>query len=98
MSRLDDLLMIISFLAFTEQNLGGPTPKELVKLLDQCDICQSQNSTPCISPSPSIMGGSLQRPGHEIMHGISVPNIDSLESLEERGAVGGVDKSQVTSL
>ncbi|XP_060588703.1 BTB/POZ domain-containing protein KCTD3-like isoform X1 [Ruditapes philippinarum] len=75
----------------TEQNLGGPTPKELVKLLDQCDICQSQNSTPCISPSPSIIGGSIQRPCLDLVHGISVPNI---EHLEEQGAAGGIEKSQ----
>lgn len=81
-----------------DQTLGGPTAKELVKLLDQCDICQSQSSTPCISPSPSIMGGTLQRPGGDVVHGISVPNMDSIENLEERGAVGGVEKSQVTSL
>ncbi|EZA55758.1 BTB/POZ domain-containing protein KCTD3 [Ooceraea biroi] len=34
---------------------GGPTPEELWKLLDQCDLSNSHCSTPCISPSPSLI-------------------------------------------
>ncbi|XP_028048054.1 BTB/POZ domain-containing protein KCTD3 isoform X1 [Monomorium pharaonis] len=34
---------------------GGPTPEELWKLLDQCDLSNSHCSTPCISPSPSLL-------------------------------------------
>ena len=85
--------------SFTEGELGGPTPQELVKLLDQCDISQSLNSTPCVSPSPSIIGSSYS---HRLAHqgqgllGLSesVPNLEVLET--EEGAVGGHDSSQVT--
>lgn len=38
------------------QKSGGPTPKELLRLLDQCDLCNSHCSTPCISPCPSLLG------------------------------------------
>lgn len=38
------------------QKNGGPTPKELLRLLDQCDLCNSHCSTPCISPCPSLLG------------------------------------------
>lgn len=31
-------------------NGGGPTPEELIQLLDQCDISNSLCSTPCMSP------------------------------------------------
>ncbi|XP_024881457.1 BTB/POZ domain-containing protein KCTD3 isoform X1 [Temnothorax curvispinosus] len=34
---------------------GGPTPEELWKLLDQCELSNSHCSTPCISPSPSLL-------------------------------------------
>ncbi|XP_017776819.1 PREDICTED: BTB/POZ domain-containing protein KCTD3 isoform X2 [Nicrophorus vespilloides] len=33
---------------------GGPTPEELLRLLDQCDLSNSLCSTPCMSPSPSL--------------------------------------------
>jgi hypothetical protein len=33
---------------------GGPTPAELVRQLDQCELTNSRCSTPCISPSPSL--------------------------------------------
>ncbi|ESO87705.1 hypothetical protein LOTGIDRAFT_179235 [Lottia gigantea] len=41
-----------------EQKLtkGGPSPEELVHLLDQCDLSSSRSSTPCISPAPSLIG------------------------------------------
>lgn len=77
--------------------LGGPTPEELVKLLDQYDISHSLNSTPCISPSPSIIGGSNCRGlPHQGLLGLtgSVPNLELVES-EEGGAVGGQESSQV---
>ncbi|KAK9497590.1 hypothetical protein O3M35_004289 [Rhynocoris fuscipes] len=35
------------------QTAGGPTPKELLRILDQCELCNSHCSTPCISPSQS---------------------------------------------
>lgn len=38
----------------TEQPIiGGPTPDELIRLLDQCDLSNSLCSTPCMSPCPS---------------------------------------------
>jgi len=41
---------------------GGPTPQELVRQLDQCELTQgSRCSTPCLSPSPSLPPGSLLR-------------------------------------
>ena len=41
---------------------GGPTPEELWKLLDQCDLSNSHSSTPRISPCPSLIstGPSLK--------------------------------------
>lgn len=39
---------------------GGPTPEELWKLLDQCDLSNSHCSTPCISPCPSLAGVSAR--------------------------------------
>jgi len=38
---------------------GGPTPEELLKLLDQCDLSNSHCSTPCISPSTSLFGSAV---------------------------------------
>ncbi|XP_073999721.1 BTB/POZ domain-containing protein KCTD3 isoform X2 [Rhodnius prolixus] len=40
------------------QTAGGPTPRELLRILDQCDLCNSHCSTPCISPSQSTHGSS----------------------------------------
>lgn len=36
---------------------GGPSGAELLQLLDQCDLSSSRCSTPCISPSPSLLIG-----------------------------------------
>ncbi|CAH1365369.1 hypothetical protein MTP99_001641 [Tenebrio molitor] len=33
---------------------GGPSPEELLQMLDQCDLSNSLCSTPCMSPLPSI--------------------------------------------
>lgn len=38
---------------------GGPSPQELLKLLDQCDLSNSHCSTPCISPSPSLLSSAV---------------------------------------
>ncbi|XP_014218639.1 BTB/POZ domain-containing protein KCTD3 isoform X2 [Copidosoma floridanum] len=38
-----------------KESSGGPTPEELWKLLDQCDLSNSHCSTPSISPSPSLI-------------------------------------------
>ncbi|XP_077520750.1 BTB/POZ domain-containing protein KCTD3 isoform X2 [Amblyomma americanum] len=37
---------------------GGPSHAELLRLLEQCDLTNSRCSTPCISPSPSLLGGA----------------------------------------
>lgn len=41
-------------LFLVEKTNGGPTPEELLRLLDQCDLSNSLCSTPCMSPSPSL--------------------------------------------
>jgi len=33
---------------------GGPSPSELLRQLDSCELTNSRCSTPCISPSPSL--------------------------------------------
>ncbi|KAJ3650125.1 hypothetical protein Zmor_021833 [Zophobas morio] len=33
---------------------GGPSPEELLQMLDQCDLSNSLCSTPCMSPLPSV--------------------------------------------
>ncbi len=38
----------------TVHQAGGPTARELVRLLDHCDLTNSRPATPCISPSPSL--------------------------------------------
>lgn len=102
-----DITTALELMASAEENndkhLGGPTPKELVKLLDQCDISQSLNSTPCISPSPSIMAGILPQQSHDC-HGLSasVPNVDfgerEVSGGGSEGRVAKVNKSQITRI
>jgi len=46
-------------LEFFHKNLstcgeGGPTPQELIRQLEQCELTSSRCSTPCLSPSPSL--------------------------------------------
>lgn len=43
------------------QTSGGPTPEELLKLLDQCDLSNSHSSTPCLSPCPLQAGHTAAR-------------------------------------
>uniref|UniRef100_U5EQL8 Putative seta binding protein sb1 n=1 Tax=Corethrella appendiculata TaxID=1370023 RepID=U5EQL8_9DIPT len=38
-----------------QKQSGGPTPGELIRLLDQCDLSNSHCSTPCMSPCPSTI-------------------------------------------
>jgi len=42
----------------TVHHTGGPTARELVRLLDHCDLTNSRPATPSISPSPSLMPSS----------------------------------------
>lgn len=39
---------------------GGPSPHEMIRLLDQCDLTNSHSSTPCISPSIGNVGTSAR--------------------------------------
>ncbi|XP_054709521.1 BTB/POZ domain-containing protein KCTD3-like [Uloborus diversus] len=39
---------------------GGPSPHEMIRLLDQCDLTNSHCSTPCISPSVANIGPSVR--------------------------------------
>ncbi|KAF8784941.1 BTB/POZ domain-containing protein KCTD3 [Argiope bruennichi] len=39
---------------------GGPSPLEMIRLLDQCDLTNSHCSTPCISPSVGNAGTSTR--------------------------------------
>lgn len=50
----NEFINIISCISITDVS-GGPTPEELWKLLDQCDLSNSHSSTPCISPCPSLI-------------------------------------------
>ncbi|XP_013402307.1 BTB/POZ domain-containing protein KCTD3 [Lingula anatina] len=79
---------------------GGPTPTELIKLLDECDLSSSRCSTPCISPSPSLLGPRGDTPYIKAsnlslisMHGINGANSNG-EPVQ--GAVGGFVGYQVT--
>lgn len=38
-----------------ESTVGGPTPDELMHLVDQCDLSNSRSTTPSVSPSPYVM-------------------------------------------
>ncbi|XP_005106240.1 BTB/POZ domain-containing protein KCTD3 [Aplysia californica] len=61
-----------------DQREGGPTASELVRLLEQVDLSSSRCSTPCVSPSSSILVG----PG-------SLPLSSQPISGSTLGAVGG---------
>lgn len=34
---------------------GGPSPEELMRMFDQCDLSNSRCTTPSVSPSPSLL-------------------------------------------
>ncbi|KAJ8963275.1 hypothetical protein NQ318_018742 [Aromia moschata] len=44
----------LSYKTDVDKTNGGPSPEELLRMLDQCDISNSLCSTPCMSPSPSL--------------------------------------------
>ncbi|XP_018563863.1 BTB/POZ domain-containing protein KCTD3 isoform X1 [Anoplophora glabripennis] len=44
----------LSYKTDLDKTNGGPSPEELLRMLDQCDISNSLCSTPCMSPSPSL--------------------------------------------
>jgi hypothetical protein len=63
-TQMWDLTTALEFFANGEPTAGagGPSPQELVRQLDQCELTQgSRCSTPCLSPSPSLPPASLLR-------------------------------------
>ncbi|KAF7990909.1 hypothetical protein HCN44_000714 [Aphidius gifuensis] len=61
--------------------IGGPTPEELWKLLDHCDLSNSHCSTPCISPCPSAISMSCPR--------LKASNIQFLNQSQNAEQVAG---------
>ncbi|XP_044265380.1 BTB/POZ domain-containing protein KCTD3 [Tribolium madens] len=49
-----DLTTALDLAYKTTDLVGGPSPEELLQMLDQCDLSNSLCSTPCMSPLPSI--------------------------------------------
>ena len=39
---------------------GGPTPQELVRQLEQCELTNSRSNTPCLSPCPSLTSSQIK--------------------------------------
>ena len=39
---------------------GGPTPQELVRQLEQCELTNSRCNTPCLSPCPSLTSSQIK--------------------------------------
>jgi len=63
-TQMWDLTTALEFFAKGEptKGVGGPTPQELVRQLDQCELTQgSRCSTPCLSPCPSLPPASVVR-------------------------------------
>lgn len=56
---------------------GGPTPEELWKLLDQCDLSNSYCSTPCISPCPSVIEAGTKIKASNVLFLNQSHNVDS---------------------
>lgn len=48
----------VCIICAADQAIGGPSPDELLRLLDQCDLSNSLCSTPCMSPSPSLVAAA----------------------------------------
>ncbi|KAL5008364.1 hypothetical protein ScPMuIL_013945 [Solemya velum] len=87
----------------TESPVCGPTPTELVKQLDQCDLSSSRGSTPCVSPSPSVMvgPGSLSLPLvlRNRIWGLHTGSQHNLDTTGLSNQTGGADSSvQVTKI
>ncbi|CAG5127066.1 unnamed protein product [Candidula unifasciata] len=67
---------------------AGPTAAELVRLLEQVDLSASRCSTPCVSPSPSVLVG----PGNlTLCAGISSEN---MSHLMRRSVASNCDSSE----
>ena len=50
------------YVAVREED-GGPSPSELVQLVDQCDLSSSRNTTPSVSPSPQLSAAAAGSSG-----------------------------------
>ena len=72
------------------QTSGGPTPEELLKLLDQCDLSNSHSSTPCISPCPSLVGHPAAR-----LKASNVAFLNQQQQQTEALELHGRDKDRV---
>ncbi|XP_044599030.1 BTB/POZ domain-containing protein KCTD3 isoform X1 [Cotesia glomerata] len=59
---------------------GGPSPEELWKLLDQCDLSNSHCSTPCLSPCPAIVSSGPR---------IKASNVQFLNQLQNSESNSG---------
>ena len=58
---------------------GGPTPEELIRLLDHFDLSSSRTSTPCcISPAPSLLMHQTQ----QLAARVKAANLATLRSFE----------------
>lgn len=68
---------------------GGPTPEELIRLLDQCDLSTSHASTPC--PSPCLGGGGVA--GGNGVNRLKASNVAFLKEQQQQGATPVVQGS-----
>lgn len=64
---------------------GGPTAKELVKLLEQCDLSSSRSPTPYVSPAPSVCNIAPSQLGPTTGPWVKQSETDT----EREGATGG---------
>ncbi|XP_043483297.1 BTB/POZ domain-containing protein KCTD3 isoform X1 [Leptopilina heterotoma] len=62
---------------------GGPTPEELWKLLDQCDLSNSYCSTPCISPCPSMAATGPRIKASNVLFLNQSQNVEPSPSLSQ---------------
>ncbi|XP_074104622.1 BTB/POZ domain-containing protein KCTD3 isoform X3 [Cotesia typhae] len=70
-----------SFESYQAKNFaGGPSPEELWKLLDQCDLSNSHCSTPCLSPCPAIVSSGPR---------IKASNVQFLNQLQNSESNSG---------
>ncbi|KAK0181906.1 hypothetical protein PV327_000090 [Microctonus hyperodae] len=73
-----------SFEAHQAKNFpGGPTPDELWKLLDQCDLSNSHCSTPCISPCPSVVSSGPKIKSSNVQFLNQLQNSEQSSSLSQ---------------
>ena len=59
------------------QQVGGPTPVELVRALEQCEVVASRGSTPVPTPNPGLSSASLH--GHPRVKAANVPLLLQLQ-------------------